>query len=370
MRIVHIAPAYPPYGGMGTSAKQMADATRDLGHEVLLYTPRYKKNQSDCQQDIFLRPLFSVGFASFLPQLLWKLRKFDILHLHYPIYGSDVFVWMASLIWHKPLVLSYHMKTVGGGMKGMLFTLHRVLLEPLLLRRAASLLVSSSDYATSIGLSNNRLVDVPFWIDVASRHVRTSKEELRSTYKLKNRPTILFVGGLDDAHYFKGVDVLLRAMAIVRDSVDAQLVLVGEGNRRPIFEKQAQELGVDDFVRFMGRVPDKELKELYAAADVHVLPSIDGSESFGLVTLEAMAAGIPSVVSDLPGIRTLVENGKTGAIVKAGDVEDLAKKLRVYVADLPQANAHGVAAKARARKLYSPKKARGRLQAIYKAVKI
>lgn len=370
MRIAHIAPAYPPYGGMGTAAKQMAGLARDLGHDVTLYTPRYLKNQENIGKDVFLKPPYSFGFASFLPQLTWKLRKFDLLHLHYPFYGSEIYTWLASVIWRKPLVLTYHMKTVGSGMKGDLFRLHRMSVEPFLFWRASRILVSSTDYAEAIGLPEDGVVDFPFWIDIESRKVEQSKIELRKKYQLQDKPTVIFVGGLDDAHYFKGVDVILMAMKNICASMDAQLVIVGEGNRRNEFAAQAKQLGIHASVHFMGRVSDEALKELYVAADVHTLPSIDGSEAFGLVTLEAMAAGIPSVVSDLPGVRSLVDNSVTGAIAAVNDPNDLAKKLKGYLIDLKKADEHGQAAQARAKRIYSPEKAAERLQAVYKAVKI
>ena len=78
---------------------------------------------------------------------------------------------------------------------------------------------------------------------------------------------------------------------------------------------------------FLGDVPDHALPAFYRAADVVALPSVDRTEAFGLVLLEALACGTPVVASRLPGVRTLVDEGRTGYLVEPGDVAELAAKL-------------------------------------------
>ncbi len=105
-------------------------------------------------------------------------------------------------------------------------------------------------------------------------------------------------------------------------------------------------------MRFFGRVTDEKLAELYRQARVHVLPSVDRSEAFGLVTLAAMASGIPSVVTDLPGVRGLIDPGKTGTVVPPNDPFALAQALREFFAYPERSEAMGRSARARALHAY------------------
>ena len=89
-------------------------------------------------------------------------------------------------------------------------------------------------------------------------------------------------------------------------------------------------MSLENQVIFAGYVPDDYLAGHYNLADVFVLPSVDRSEAFGIVLLEAQACGKPVIASNLPGVRTVLKNGETGFLFKVGNAEDLAKKL-VYI---------------------------------------
>ena len=117
--------------------------------------------------------------------------------------------------------------------------------------------------------------------------------------------------------------------------------------------EQARELGVGHRVLFLGNVPDGKLPDVYRQASFHVLPSVDRSEAFGLVTLEAAASGIPSIVSDLPGVRTVVASEETGLLVPPGDVPALELALDRLFADPALTEALGAAARRRAEEFYA-----------------
>ena len=94
----------------------------------------------------------------------------------------------------------------------------------------------------------------------------------------------------------------------------------GDGEWRTEYEAQAR-ASLGDRVRFVGDVADETLPDYYRAADALALPSIDRTEAFGLVLLEALACGTPVVASRLPGVRTLVDDGRTGFLVDPGDLD-------------------------------------------------
>lgn len=126
---------------------------------------------------------------------------------------------------------------------------------------------------------------------------------------------LLFVGRLVP---YKGVDVLFRALA--RSPVALPLVVAGEGPLRASLEALARRLEID--VRFLGRVSNAALPDLYRNARVTILPSVNRQEAFGISLLESMACGTPVVASDLPGVEELARQG--GFVATAGDPQSLA----------------------------------------------
>ncbi len=370
MKIAIVTPVFPPYkGGIGHVAEAQANSLKALGHEVVVFAPSTMK------------PWFSYGNASITPQLLSKLYNFDLIHVHYPCYGTDVFAALASIVHKTPLVLTYHMKAVTNDWRNIIFTLHRWFIEPIIFKIAKIVFVSTFEYAEASGIQHPHLVEMPFGVDGA----RFAPGPGGATFPLpggspvgRSTPEgpegvagarLLFVGGLDRAHDFKGVDVLLRAFATLPAS--ASLLIAGDGDLRLFYESLARDLKIADRVQFLGRVSDEDLPNVYRSADVHVLPSINGGEAFGLVTLEAAASGLPSVVSDLPGVRTLVVKGQTGYLAKPGDIDDLAYQLQKLVDHPEDAIIMGAAARVRVMESYdSGAIARSLLQAYNGILKV
>jgi glycosyltransferase involved in cell wall biosynthesis len=130
---------------------------------------------------------------------------------------------------------------------------------------------------------------------------------------------VLFVGRLVP---YKGLDVLLHALH--RHPVHLPLVIAGDGPQRRALESLAAQLGVR--TRFLGRVSDQELPDLYRNAALTVLPSVNRQEAFGISLLESMACGTPVVASDLPGVAQLARLG--GIVAPPGNAGVLGLQLR------------------------------------------
>lgn len=149
---------------------------------------------------------------------------------------------------------------------------------------------------------------------------------------------LLFVGRLVER---KGVEVAVRALPRVLRERPARLTVVGEGAREAQIRDAARAAGVEDRVRFAGRVSDEELRRLYAACDVFLLPAVvdrkGDTEGLGVVLLEALRFGRPVVASDVGGIPDIVEHGRTGWLVPAGDPAALAATLLRLAADPEEA---------------------------------
>jgi phosphatidyl-myo-inositol alpha-mannosyltransferase len=129
------------------------------------------------------------------------------------------------------------------------------------------------------------------------------------------RPLLLFVGRVEPR---KGLDVLVRGFLRLRASAPhVRLCVVGDGPDRARCEDMIPR-SIRPDVHFAGRVGDEDLPRYHASADVLVSPAT-GGESFGIVLLEGMAAGLPVVASDIPGYRTVMKDGRQGRLVMPGD---------------------------------------------------
>ncbi|MFN8642812.1 MAG: glycosyltransferase family 4 protein [Candidatus Binatia bacterium] len=332
MRVAHIAPVFPPYrGGMGTVAYHQARALAAAGASVTVFTPR-AATPRQVPPDVTLVELPALaarGNAACLPQVLWRLGGFDVAHLHYPFFGTAELLAARRLGGGPRLVLQYQMDVVGVHWKARLFQAHRRFLLPGILRVADAIVVTSHDYAASSFLApalpalERKLVAIPGGVDLGAFSPGADRAALRARLDLPDRPTVFFLARLDRAHYFKGLHVLIEALAQLPD---AELVVGGDGEWRRDYEAQAR-ARLGERVRFVGEIPDDALPDYYRAADALALPSIDRTEAFGLVLLEALACGTPVVASRLPGVRTLVDDGRTGFLVEPGDPIDLAARL-------------------------------------------
>ncbi|ETK33985.1 glycosyltransferase [Microbispora sp. ATCC PTA-5024] len=139
-------------------------------------------------------------------------------------------------------------------------------------------------------------------------------------FGLPDRPTVLFVGRLDEE---KRLEDLVLALPHVLNHVDVQAVIAGTGGRRAGLERLAARVGVGDRVRFLGFVPDDELPRVYAAADVFAMPGV--AELQSIATLEAMASGLPVVAADAMALPHLVAGN--GRLYRPGDVQAMARHL-------------------------------------------
>jgi 1,2-diacylglycerol 3-alpha-glucosyltransferase len=144
----------------------------------------------------------------------------------------------------------------------------------------------------------------------------------RRELELPERPTILYTGRLDAE---KDMETWLRAGAVVLQSIDAQLVIGGEGTDKPRLRQLATTLGLHERVIFPGYLPLSHLPRLYQAADVYCITSAVELQS--ITTLEAIASGLPVVAADALALPELVEGGHNGFLAPPGDVASFARAL-------------------------------------------
>ncbi|MFH1047662.1 MAG: glycosyltransferase family 4 protein [Patescibacteria group bacterium] len=340
-KIAVVTPTFLPYrGGMCVVAEQDARQLAALGHEVDVLVPGRTGGETGGYAVKPLRPWIKYGNAAFVPGAFGAVHDYDLVVLHYPFFGGAEPVALAKWLGRcQKLAIYYHMDTVGVGLVGAFFRLHGAIIRPNILRLADRILVTSFDYIKSSKLNQRFLNEpelfreLPPAVDTERFAPGTAPVELVARYKLDSSlSTVVFVGGLDRAHYFKGVNFLIDALA-VSGMEKIQAVIVGGGELIAELRLRAESKGVAKRVFFTGPVSDDELPLHYRLGQVFAFPSVDRSEAFGIAALEAMSSGVPVVASNLPGVRTIVRPNETGFLIKPKSVSALAARILDVVND-------------------------------------
>jgi glycosyltransferase involved in cell wall biosynthesis len=339
MRIAQVSATYPPYwSGTGAVCHYSSRELARQGHEVHVFTTLYPESKPEEEMEGVkvhrLKPLFQIGNAPLLLELL-GLKGFDLLHLHYPfIFGSEM-ISFVSQIRKMPYVITYHNDLIGRGLRHWIFSAYSCLTIRYGLYPAVRCLTVSNDHALSSRLEstflkrNFTLIEVPNGVDISQfKYIPEGASKVREKIRVaQNDLLFLFVAALDRAHHFKGLDILLQSIANLKFN-NFRLLIIGDGDLKPEFETLSNRLGLEERVSFTGAICNKDLAAYYSAADVTILPSMP-PESFGLVLIESMACGTPVIASNLPGLRTVVEQGVDGYLVPAGDASALTDALHL-----------------------------------------
>lgn len=338
MKIAQVASTFPPYeGGTGNVCYNQSKYLASFGHEVTVFLPLNSEGTFQEQDQKFkvkyLKPLFSYGNGSFLPKLTKELKNFDIIHLHYPFFGGDIFVRMAAKKFNIPYFITYHLDIYGNTfLKSMIFKIYNALFQRKIITDAAKISVSSKEFFAQSQIYNlvkrNQLEIIPCGVDTLETTGQT--QEIFNQYHInKDTPIIVFIGVLDSAHYFKRLDILIKALSKIKH--EFHLLIIGDGNLRSDFVGMVKEHSLEKFVTFTGKLSNKKVLNLLSQANFLVLPS--DNESFGIVLIEAMSCGKPVVASNIPGIRAVVTDQVDGLLFQKGDVEDLALKIEYLIAN-------------------------------------
>ncbi len=343
-KVAIVVCAFPPQGGgMGGNAFYQAKKLGEDGYAVSIFTLENLSGKIEAENFSleYLPARFRFGHAGFMKGLWKSLKSFDIIHLYYPFFGTDLIVALFKLFHpKKKLVIHYQMDAIGFGYQKYFFKIYLGLFLNLILSLTDKIFVLSLDHSENSYLKNylrlhkDKFEVVPNAIDEKIFYPREKNLALAEKLEIKsNEKTIIFVGGLDQQHFFKGVEVLLPACQKISESVDLKLIVVGDGDLKKYYQQMTEDLGLKEKVIFVGWIDSKDLPNYYSLADVFVLPSTVGTESFGIVIAEAQACGVPAVVSNWPGSRKTIVAGETGLIVEPQNIDDLAEKLKTILTD-------------------------------------
>jgi phosphatidyl-myo-inositol alpha-mannosyltransferase len=328
MRIALVCPyAWDRPGGVQTHVRALARKLAGREHDVLVVAPSQRAVTATDEPFEFARtgrafPVpanGSVAPISFGPRSLSRVATVlegfapEVLHLHEPLVPSVSF--LALRTGAAPAVGTFHAATE----KSAGYRAARSILEPMAQRLAVRTAVSPAARALVERYFPGDYVLTPNGVDVA-RFARAASNGTRSSGKKK----VLFLSRIERR---KGLQTLVQALAAQRD-LDASLEVVGTGPQERACRELAERLLVN--AEFRSRMTDDEVARAYAGADVFCAPGL-GGESFGIVLLEAMAAGTPVVASDLAAFRAVA--GDAAVYAEPGNPASLAGALRKVLTD-------------------------------------
>jgi glycosyltransferase involved in cell wall biosynthesis len=338
----------PNVSGLSLYVERLAEGLTRRGHRVTVLTHRHKpelplEEQRDGIRIVRAPVVARFGKALLSPALVTaaarELEDADVLHLHAPLVPAVPLAFV-SVYRQVPIVVTYHcdLRPPPGIVQRFVETVARAS-QNFALDRAAAVVTYTEDYAKHTEALAERPERVTWVLPPVPDPVPAalSAEAVRARYGIKGGPVILFLGRFAEE---KGLPHLIDAFAAVRKRFPrAALVLAGEKDAVPgetVGERLAPLLAdPESGIVATGLVPPEKTAELFVVSDVLVLPSINSTESFGLCQVEAMLCGVPSVASNLPGVRQPVRLTGMGEIARIGDARDLARQL-VRVLESPE----------------------------------
>ena len=341
MKIAMVSPydfTWP--GGVTIHVSQLARELGRSGHEVQVLAPHSPSRE--CQDRDLLVPLGrsvplpsngSIARVSLSWWLARKIRallereKYDVIHLHEP---------MAPIL---PLTVLEYSNTVNVGTfhasrnRQHLYMMSRPVIKRWRSRLHGSIAVSPAAMRYVSGAFPGDYEIIPNGIDVD----HFSQEVVPWPQYQDGKTNIIFVGRLEKR---KGLRYLLEAYGRLKwDMPNLRLVVVGPGNPDKDSYHVLSSQNLQD-VEFVGRVPYEDLPRYYASADIFCSPAT-GGESFGIVLLEAMAAGRPVVASDIEGYRGVMQHGHQGLLFQNKNVESLSAQLETLIRNPEQRRSMG-----------------------------
>ncbi|TRW84790.1 glycosyltransferase family 4 protein [Mycolicibacterium sp. 018/SC-01/001] len=338
MRIGMVCPySFDVPGGVQSHVLQLAEVMHAAGHEVSVLAPASPDAETTLPDYVVSGgkavPIpynGSVARLRFGPATHRKVKKwlqqgdFDVLHLHEP--NAPSLSMLALNIAEGPIVATFHTSTT----KSLTLTVFEPILRPMHEKIVGRIAVSDLARRWQMEALGSDAVEIPNGVDVAS----FATAPMLEGYPRPGR-SILFLGRFDEPR--KGMSVLMGALpAVVERFADVEVLVVGRGDQAQLRETAGPLAG---HLRFLGQVDDAQKASAMRSADVYCAPNT-GGESFGIVLVEAMAAGTAVVASDLDAFRRVLDDGRGGRLVAVDDPDDLAAGLIEMLTDDARRAAH------------------------------
>lgn len=360
-KITHITRfAYPHIGGIEAVINQINDSlpNEEFEKEVLCCSNTDKSSVDNGVKYNRAKYLFEIFNNTISPSFLWKLSKVntDILHYHMPFIFAVICHFIARPK-YKKMYITYHAELVGyDKVMKYFWWLYKYFYK---IADRIHVLSSNVIYSDKILTPfKDKCYVLPFGIDTK---VEENEEQNKIREQYKDKKILLCSGRLVR---FKGFQYAIDAMKQVERAV---LLIMGDGKYREVLEEQIKNGNLQDKVVLLGEIKDKTLKnEIFSACDIFLLPSIQRTESFAIVQLEAMVHHKPIINTDLgTGVNYVSIDGETGLTVEQKNSSQLADAINKLLSDEPLCKKLGENARKRVEELFDIEKIKDKYKEMY-----
>ncbi|MEU0500927.1 glycosyltransferase family 4 protein [Nocardia sp. NPDC005998] len=329
MKIGMVCPySFDVPGGVQAHVVELARVFIERGHKVSVLAPASEDTPLpdfvvSAGRAVAIPYNGSVARLSFGPMAYTRIRRwidgndFDVLHIHEP--NAPSLSMLALKIAEGPIVATFHTSTT----KSLVLSTFQGVLRPYHEKISGRIAVSELARRWQVEALGSDAVEIPNGVDVPA----FARAPMLPGYP-RAGGTVLFLGRYDEPR--KGMDVLLGALpTLVRKHPDIEILIVGRGDE----DRLRREAGpLAGHLRFLGQVSDEDKASAMRSADVYVAPNL-GGESFGIILIEAMAAGTAVVASELDAFRRVLRDGTAGMLVPVGNSERLANAIDTLLTD-------------------------------------
>ncbi|BDT88029.1 glycosyltransferase family 4 protein [Nocardia cyriacigeorgica] len=329
MKIGMVCPySFDVPGGVQAHVVELARVMIERGHKVSVLAPASDSTPLpefvvSAGRAVAIPYNGSVARLSFGPTAYTRIRRwidgndFDVLHIHEP--NAPSLSMLALKIAEGPIVATFHTSTT----KSLVLSTFQGVLRPYHEKISGRIAVSELARRWQVEALGSDAVEIPNGVDVAA----FARAPMLPGYP-RAGGTVLFLGRYDEPR--KGMEVLLGALPeLVRRHPEVEILIVGRGDEERLRKEAGPHAG---HLRFLGQVSDAEKASAMRSADVYVAPNL-GGESFGIILIEAMAAGTAVVASELDAFRRVLRDGVAGLLVPVGDSVALATALDTVLTD-------------------------------------
>jgi glycosyltransferase involved in cell wall biosynthesis len=374
MNIVQVAPYFQPHiGGVESHVLEISLELQRRGHDVKIFTSQYDPSLPlhETVEGLEVqraKPIINIFSTPVTPGLRKDLMATpcDVVHAHIPPPFIEFFSARACNKTRIPLVLTYHCdlelpnflnKFVSGFYRRTFGTYSLIYTD--------KIVVTSNTYAaTSRSVWHFDPVVIPNAIDTKKFNPSVDGSKIRKRHGLEDKKVVLYVGRVK---FHKGIEYFVGSAKYT--DKDTRFLIVGTGDWVDVISDYIKDLGLEDRVTMVGKVPNEELPQYYAACDVFILPSLTRLEAFGIVGLEAMSTGKPVIISDIPGVREVITNGKEGFLSPPMEIEKMANRINKLLADPKLCKRMGQRGRKKVVENFEISKIVDSLEKVYKKVK-
>ena len=370
MHCLQLTKFYPPVrGGIETIAFELASGLIERGHSVDVLCSNNKlctvqemgeRGEHVTRTGALLKVLSTSISPRMIIELVRRRSKYQIIHVQFP----DPMAVLALLIARPQAKIIIHWQSDIVNQRKTLKLFAP--LQQLILKRASTIVCTSKAYAThSKWLSPfaNKVRVIPLGIGEPEAPSASVLEKIKDRYA--GRKIVFSLGRMTE---YKGFNVLIQAAAFLPDDV---IILVGGGGSLLThYRRDVVSLSLQDRVDFLGELTSDEAAGLLHACDVFCLPSVNKAEAFGIVLLEAMAAGKPIVTTNIPGsgVPWVNRHMVSGINVPPGDANALALAIMKLLSDQKLYASLAVGGRARYLKTFTATKMVERVERLYKEI--